>query len=83
MNGAWGFNLQDTQYKSTRDLVHLLVKAAGYDANLLLNVGPMPNGKIQPEFEHAPARDGGFPGQRTASRSMARAAGRSPRATGG
>ena len=31
--------------------MHLLVKAAGYDANLLLNVGPMPNGKIQPEFE--------------------------------
>jgi len=26
------------------------VKAAGYDANLLLNVGPMPDGKIQPEF---------------------------------
>jgi alpha-L-fucosidase len=25
------------------------VKAAGYDANFLLNVGPMPNGKIQPE----------------------------------
>jgi alpha-L-fucosidase len=51
MNGAWGFNLLDTRYKSTRDLLHLLVKAAGYDANLLLNVGPMPNGKIQPEFE--------------------------------
>jgi len=27
------------------------VKAAGYDANFLLNVGPMPNGKIQPEFD--------------------------------
>jgi len=25
------------------------VKAAGYGANFLLNVGPMPNGKIQPE----------------------------------
>jgi alpha-L-fucosidase len=51
MNGAWGFNLLDTKYKSTRELVHLLAKAAGYDANLLLNVGPMPNGRIQPEFE--------------------------------
>ncbi len=50
MNGAWGFNLLDTRYKSTKDLVQLLVRAAGYDANLLLNVGPMPNGKIQPEF---------------------------------
>ena len=50
MNDSWGFNLLDTKYKSTKDVVQLLVKAAGYDANLLLNVGPMPNGKIQPEF---------------------------------
>jgi alpha-L-fucosidase len=50
MNGAWGFNLLDTRYKSTKDLVHLLVRAAGLDSNLLLNVGPMPDGRIQPEF---------------------------------
>ena len=30
--------------------MQLLVKAAGYDANLLLNVGPRPDGTIQPEF---------------------------------
>ncbi|HMX29029.1 MAG TPA: alpha-L-fucosidase, partial [Blastocatellia bacterium] len=29
---------------------HYLVRAAGNNANFLLNVGPMPNGKIQPEF---------------------------------
>jgi alpha-L-fucosidase len=50
INNAWGFNLNDPRYKSTRDLVHYLVRAAGYGANFLLNVGPMPNGKIQPEF---------------------------------
>jgi alpha-L-fucosidase len=50
MNGAWGFNLTDRRYKSTRDLVRYLVRAAGSNANFLLNVGPMPNGKIQPEF---------------------------------
>jgi alpha-L-fucosidase len=50
MNNAWGFNLTDRRYKSPRDLVHYLVKAAGNDANFLLNVGPMPNGRIQPEF---------------------------------
>ena len=49
INGAWGFNLQDRRHKSTRDLIHLLVKGAGYNANFLLNVGPMPDGKIQPE----------------------------------
>jgi alpha-L-fucosidase len=50
MNGAWGFNINDRNYKSTRELVQYLVRAAGHDANFLLNVGPMPNGKIQPEF---------------------------------
>ena len=28
----------------------MLVRAAGYNSNLLLNIGPMPNGEIQPEF---------------------------------
>jgi len=50
MNSSWGFNIRDMNYKSTEDLIHYLVKAAGYNANFLLNVGPMPNGKIQPEF---------------------------------
>jgi len=50
MNNAWGFNLADTNYKSTRELIQYLVRAAGHNANFLLNVGPMPNGKIQPEF---------------------------------
>jgi alpha-L-fucosidase len=50
MNGAWGFNINDRNYKSTKQLVRLLVTNAGYNTNLLLNVGPMPNGQIQPEF---------------------------------
>ena len=50
MNGAWGFNITDRHYKSTKDLVRYLVRAAGSNANFLLNVGPMANGKIQPEF---------------------------------
>jgi Alpha-L-fucosidase len=49
MNGSWGFNLIDTGYKSSKQLLQTLVKASGYGANLLLNTGPMPSGKIQPE----------------------------------
>ena len=49
MNNSWGFNLLDKKFKSTKTIIQFLVKAAGYNANLLLNVGPMPNGKIQPE----------------------------------
>lgn len=50
MNDSWGFNITDTSYKSVKELIHYLVNAAGRNANFLLNVGPMPNGKIQPEF---------------------------------
>ncbi len=50
INGAWGFDITDRSYKSNKELIHLLVKAAGHGANLLLNIGPMPNGEIQPEF---------------------------------
>jgi alpha-L-fucosidase len=34
------------------------VNAAGRNANFLLNVGPMPNGKIQPEFTDTLAKVG-------------------------
>lgn len=50
INNSWGFNINDNNYKSTRQIVRYLVGAAGRNANFLLNIGPMPNGKIQPEF---------------------------------
>jgi len=50
INGAWGYNSTDQRFKSPTQLIQYLVKAAGNNANFLLNVGPMPNGKIQPEF---------------------------------
>ncbi len=49
INGSWGFNLQDEKHKSDKELLRYLISAAGYGSNLLLNVGPMPNGEIQPE----------------------------------
>ena len=51
INGSWGFNLQDRKHKSNKELIHYLIRAAGYGSNLLLNVGPMPNGKIQSEHK--------------------------------
>lgn len=50
INGAWGYNMNDHKYKTPTQIHQLLVGAAGRNANLLLNVGPMPTGKIQPEF---------------------------------
>lgn len=49
INESWGFDITDDKYKSTKELLHLLIRTAGTGANLLLNVGPMPNGKIQTE----------------------------------
>ena len=49
MNQSWGFNITDRRFKSTRELIGYLVRAAGNGANLLLNVGPRPDGTIQPE----------------------------------
>lgn len=50
MNDSWGFNITDRNYKTVKTLIQYMVKAAGYNANFLLNVGPMPDGTIQPEF---------------------------------
>jgi alpha-L-fucosidase len=49
MNESWGFNITDRKFKSVRDIIGYLVRAAGQDANLLLNIGPRPDGTIQPE----------------------------------
>lgn len=51
MNNSWGFNLGDTSYKSAKTVIRYLVGAAGRNANLLLNIGPLPNGEIQQEFK--------------------------------
>ena len=50
INGAWGYNKNDHRFKSSAQLIQYLVKAAGNNANFLLNIGPMPSGSIQPEF---------------------------------
>ena len=46
MNGMWGYKITDQNYKSTKTLIHYLVKAAGKDANLLMNIGPQPDGYL-------------------------------------
>src|SRR5262249_14224169 len=41
----------DTKYKSPEEVEEMLVRAAGNNSNLLLNIGPMPNGEIAEEFQ--------------------------------
>lgn len=49
MNGSWGYRISDTNYKSVKELVQLLVRAAAKNSNLLLNIGPMANGELPPQ----------------------------------
>src|SRR4051794_38477648 len=49
INGSWGYNARDRNFKSPEDLIRALVGAAGRGANLLLNVGPRPDGSIPQE----------------------------------
>jgi alpha-L-fucosidase len=60
MNDSWGFNITDRNYKSTKKLLQYLVKAACYNSNFLLNVGPMPDGIIQQEFVDTLAKIGSW-----------------------
>ena len=46
MNGMWGYKIKDQNYKSVPTLIRLLVSAAGKGANLLINIGPQPNGEL-------------------------------------
>ena len=46
--GAWGYQ-PNAKVKPLNDVIRLLVGAVGRDGNLLLNVGPRPDGQIVPE----------------------------------
>jgi alpha-L-fucosidase len=50
LNDNWGFNIGDSNYKSVAELERRLIRSAGNNSNLLLNIGPYPNGEIDPQF---------------------------------
>ena len=49
MNGNWGYNRADKNFKSVEQLVGLLIETASKGGNLLLNVGPTGEGLIPAE----------------------------------
>lgn len=46
MNTSWGYKWYDDNWKSTEDLIKMLVDIASKGGNLLLNVGPTAEGEI-------------------------------------
>jgi len=48
LNGTWGWSKHATTFKSSEQLIHRLVDAVSKGGNYLLNIGPLPDGSIDP-----------------------------------
>jgi len=46
LNGSWGYDRDNTDWKTTDQVIRLLVDGVAKDGNLLLNIGPTPRGTI-------------------------------------
>lgn len=44
--GAWGYEVGTTDYMSLDELIVLLLKSAAKNSNLLINIGPQPDGNL-------------------------------------
>jgi alpha-L-fucosidase len=49
LNSSRGYTARDKDFKSPEQVIHLLLGAAGRGANLLLSIGPKPDGTFPPE----------------------------------
>lgn len=49
LNNAWGYRKSDTNWKSAKELLRLLIELLSKGMNYLLNVGPRPDGMIPEE----------------------------------
>lgn len=48
LNGAWGYDRDNLDWKSSRMLIGMLIDAVSKGGNLLLNVGPNARGRLEP-----------------------------------
>ncbi len=49
LNDTWGYNRFDRNWKTSEGVIRLLTSLTHNGGNLLLNVGPAPDGTVQPE----------------------------------
>ncbi len=49
INDSWGYQVQDHNHKSVRQLVRMFAETIGMGGNMLLDVGPYEDGRLQPE----------------------------------
>lgn len=50
INDTWAYRPKDRNFKSADTLIHSMVEIISRGGNFLLDVGPQPDGQIQPEF---------------------------------
>ncbi len=51
INDTWAYRDRDRNFKSTDTLIRTLIEVISRGGNFLLDVGPQPDGQIQPEFQ--------------------------------
>ena len=51
INNTWAYNAHDPNFKSSQELIRALVEVCSRGGNFLLNIGPKPDGSLQPEFQ--------------------------------
>lgn len=47
---GWGYNHYETEFRNATQLIRQLIEIVSKGGNFLLNIGPRPDGTIQPEF---------------------------------
>jgi alpha-L-fucosidase len=48
MNDSWGYQPRDTSYKSVTQIIRTFAEVVGMGGNLLLDIGPRPDGTLDP-----------------------------------
>lgn len=49
VNDSWGYQTQDRNHKSVRQIVRMFAETIGMGGNMLLDIGPYEDGSLQPE----------------------------------
>lgn len=49
VNDSWGYQVQDHNHKSVRQLVRMFAECISMGGNMLLDIGPLEDGSLQPE----------------------------------